>query len=74
MLQQPGVSKRKSRTLQELAQRSASLVSFADAISNLLTMFYLFVAIIIFSMAGRLLLEVRGRLRPLGARMEPGRP
>jgi tetratricopeptide (TPR) repeat protein len=50
------------RTLQELAQRSTSLVSFADAISNLLTMFYLFVAIIIFSMAAVMLLEVRGRL------------
>ena len=50
------------RTLQELAQRSASLVSFADAISNLLTIFYLFVAILMFSMAAVLMLEVRGRL------------
>jgi len=49
-------------TLQELAQRSASLVSFADAISNLLTAFYAYVAIIIFSMAAVLMLEVRGRL------------
>jgi tetratricopeptide (TPR) repeat protein len=50
------------RTLQELAQRSASLVSFADAISNVLTTFYVFIAIIVFSMAAVLMLEVRGRL------------
>ena len=50
------------RTIQELAQRSASLVSFADAISNLLTTFYLFVAIIVSSMAAVMMLEVRGRL------------
>jgi tetratricopeptide (TPR) repeat protein len=49
-------------TLQELAQRAASLVSFADAISNLLTLYYLFIAIIVFSMAAVLMLEVRGRL------------
>ncbi|HTP09453.1 MAG TPA: tetratricopeptide repeat protein, partial [Anaerolineae bacterium] len=55
------VSQTQVRTLPELAQRSVSLVSFADAISNLLTMFYLFVAVIIFSMAAVMLLEVRGR-------------
>jgi tetratricopeptide (TPR) repeat protein len=56
------VSQAQIRTLQELAQRSASLVSFADSISNLLTTFYLFAAIVIFSMAAVLMLEVRGRL------------
>ncbi len=49
-------------TLSELAQRAANLVSFADAISNLLTVFYAFIAIIVFSMAAVMLLEVRGRL------------
>jgi len=56
------VAQTQIRTLPELAQRSASLVSFADAISNLLTIFYLFVAVIIFSMASVMMLEVRGRL------------
>jgi tetratricopeptide (TPR) repeat protein len=50
------------RTVQELAQRAASLVSYADAMSNLLTVFYLFIAVIIFSVAAVLMLEVRGRL------------
>jgi tetratricopeptide (TPR) repeat protein len=50
------------RTIQELAARSGALVSFADAISNLLTTFYVFVAVIIFSMAAVMMLEVRGRL------------
>jgi tetratricopeptide (TPR) repeat protein len=50
------------RTLSDLAQRAASLVTFADAISNLLTMFYVFIAIIVFSVAAVLMLEVRGRL------------
>jgi tetratricopeptide (TPR) repeat protein len=56
------VSQAQVRSLQELAQRSLQLVGFADAISNVLTLFYLFVAIILFSMAGTLLLEVRERL------------
>ncbi len=50
------------RSLQELAQYAVGVVSFADAISNLLTAFYVFVAIIMFGMATTLMLEVRGRL------------
>lgn len=56
------VSQAQVRSLQELAQRSQQLVAFADAISNVLTTFYLFVAIILFSLAGTLMLEARGRL------------
>ena len=56
------VSQAQVTSLQQLAQRSNQLVGFADAISNVLTMFYLFMAIILFSLAGTLLLEVRDRL------------
>jgi tetratricopeptide (TPR) repeat protein len=56
------VSQAQVTSLQQLAQRSAQLVGFADAISNVLTMFYFFVAIMVFSMAGTMMLEVRGRL------------
>jgi tetratricopeptide (TPR) repeat protein len=48
-------------SLQEIGQYAAGLVSFADAISRLLTVFYLFVAITIFGMASVMMLEVRGR-------------
>ncbi|HSD84320.1 MAG TPA: tetratricopeptide repeat protein, partial [Anaerolineae bacterium] len=50
-----------------LAQRSAELVLYSDVISNLLTVFYVFVAIVIFSLAAMLMLGVRGHL-PLVAR------
>jgi tetratricopeptide (TPR) repeat protein len=56
------VSQAQVRSLQELAQRAQQLVGFADAISNVLTMFYVFVALILFGLAGTLLLEVRDRL------------
>ena len=56
------VSNTQIRSLQELAVRAQELVGFADAISNVLTLFYAFVAVILFSLAGVLLLEVRGRI------------
>jgi tetratricopeptide (TPR) repeat protein len=56
------VSQAQVTSLQQLAQRSQQLIGFAEAISNVLTMFYLFVAIILFSLAGTLMLEVRDRL------------
>jgi tetratricopeptide (TPR) repeat protein len=56
------VSNTQIRSLQELAIRAQQLVAFADAISNVLTLFYAFVAVIVFSLAGVLLLEVRGRI------------
>jgi tetratricopeptide (TPR) repeat protein len=49
-------------TLQQYALRSKELVALAETISNTLTLYYVFVAIIIFSLAGVLLLEVRERL------------
>jgi tetratricopeptide (TPR) repeat protein len=56
------VSQAQVTSLQQLAQRSQQLVGFAEAISNVLTMFYLFVTIILFSLAATLMLEVRDRL------------
>ena len=56
------VSQAQVTSLQQLAQRSQQVVGFAEAISNVLTMFYLFVAIILFSLAATLMLEVRDRL------------